>query len=100
MIFVPLLRLFLKFRQLFLGRKHYEADFRLHADIMTTAIASPTQIMSRGDVKLQRKSITWSSLAVGAAMNIFQVSTLGQPLENVKTYVSYSDNIQRQRQFL
>lgn len=55
---------------------------------MATAIASPAQMVGKSDAKLQRKSITWSSLAVGAAMNIFQVSTLGQPLENIKTYVS------------
>lgn len=55
---------------------------------MATAIASPAQVVGKRDAKLQRKSITWSSLAIGAAMNIFQVSTLGQPLENVKTYVS------------
>lgn len=60
---------------------------------MTTAIQTPAHIMSKDDVKLQRKSITWSSLAVGAAMNIFQVSTLGQPLENIKTYVSFTHNI-------
>lgn len=57
---------------------------------MTTAVATPAQLISKGDARLQRKNITWSSLAVGAAMNIFQVSTLGQPLENVKTYVSFS----------
>ena len=31
-------------------------------------------------------------LGVGAAMNIFQVSTLGQPLENIKTYLSANRN--------
>lgn len=63
-------------------------DCRVKVDSMATAIASPAQVVGKRDAKLQRKSITWSSLAVGAAMNIFQVSTLGQPLENIKTYVS------------
>lgn len=82
--------------RLFLNNSHPRRDknltarYRLHMDVMTTAVATPSQLISRDDVRLQRKNITWSSLAVGAAMNIFQVSTLGQPLENVKTYVSSS----------
>ena len=35
----------------------------------------------------QRKKTPWSNLAIGAAMNVFQVSSLGQPMEVIKTYV-------------
>jgi hypothetical protein len=34
-----------------------------------------------------KKKTSWSNLFVGAGMNIFQVATLGQPMENMKTYV-------------
>lgn len=33
----------------------------------------------------QQKGFSWSNIAVGATMNMFEVSTLGQPLEVVKT---------------
>ncbi|CVL00287.1 related to suppressor protein of mitochondrial histone mutant [Fusarium mangiferae] len=35
-----------------------------------------------------RKPISWSNLVVGASMNIFQVTSLGQPMEVVKTHVA------------
>jgi hypothetical protein len=40
-----------------------------------------------------KKKISWSNLLVGAGMNVFQVSTLGQPMENMKTYVRNNDAI-------
>ncbi|KAF2623199.1 mitochondrial DNA replication protein [Macroventuria anomochaeta] len=40
----------------------------------------------------QRKQISWRNLLVGAGMNIFQVTSLGQPMENMKTYVSANRN--------
>jgi len=33
----------------------------------------------------QQKGFSWSNIAVGATMNMFEVSTLGQPLEVIKT---------------
>ena len=36
----------------------------------------------------KKKPVLWSNLAVGAALNVFEVSTLGQPLEVVKTHIA------------
>ncbi|CEH14673.1 mitochondrial carrier [Ceraceosorus bombacis] len=36
----------------------------------------------------QQKGFSWSNIAVGATMNMFEVSTLGQPLEVVKTQMA------------
>ncbi|KAI8711085.1 hypothetical protein NCS52_01483900 [Fusarium sp. LHS14.1] len=49
-----------------------------------TAIASPTF----GQTHSTRKPISWSNLVVGASMNLFQVTSLGQPMEVVKTHVA------------
>lgn len=57
---------------------------------MAAVIATPANTTTKSNAKVEKKSIKWSSLAVGAALNIFQVSTLGQPLENLKTYVSFA----------
>ncbi|KAG8356564.1 hypothetical protein FVEN_g5721 [Fusarium venenatum] len=49
-----------------------------------TATTSPTL----GQIQSTRKSISWSNLVVGACLNIFQVTSLGQPMEVVKTHVA------------
>ncbi|WFD31618.1 hypothetical protein MSPP1_002657 [Malassezia sp. CBS 17886] len=36
----------------------------------------------------QQKGFSWSNIAVGAVMNMFEVTTLGQPLEVVKTQMA------------
>jgi len=36
----------------------------------------------------QRKGINWSNIGVGAVMNMFEVTTLGQPLEVLKTQMA------------
>ena len=38
-----------------------------------------------GDKKLEKKPIKFSNLLLGAGLNMFEVTTLGQPLEVVKT---------------
>lgn len=57
------------------------------------SFAKPTDLSGQIPLRLGRpetaakKTISWSNLAVGAGMNVFQVSSLGQPMEVVKTYV-------------
>lgn len=36
----------------------------------------------------QISKIKWANLGVGAVLQVFQVTSLGQPLENIKTYVA------------
>jgi hypothetical protein len=38
-----------------------------------------------GDKQLEKKPIKFSNLLLGAGLNLFEVTTLGQPLEVVKT---------------
>lgn len=38
-----------------------------------------------GEAKLEKKPIKFSNLLLGAGLNLFEVTTLGQPLEVVKT---------------
>jgi hypothetical protein len=38
-----------------------------------------------GEKKLEKKPIKFSNLLLGAGLNMFEVTTLGQPLEVVKT---------------
>ena len=35
-----------------------------------------------------KKSVSWINLAVGAGINIFEISTLGQPFEVLKTHMA------------
>lgn len=54
------------------------------ATVNTFAKITPEQDVSVAP----RRKIQWKNLAVGSAMNIFQVTTLGQPFEVLKTHVS------------
>lgn len=47
----------------------------------TTTAAS----ISVGEKKLEKKPVKFSNLLLGAGLNLFEVTTLGQPLEVVKT---------------
>lgn len=54
---------------------------------MSTAIVPANQHANIDVAEPPRKKIQWRNLAVGSAMNIFQVTTLGQPMEVLKTHV-------------
>ncbi|KAH7245652.1 mitochondrial DNA replication protein [Fusarium tricinctum] len=53
---------------------------------MATTAATISPVL--GQIQSTRKPVSWSNLLVGAAMNLFQVSSLGQPMEVVKTHVA------------
>ncbi|CAG8694005.1 13842_t:CDS:2 [Funneliformis caledonium] len=44
------------------------------------------------DGKLEKKPISFINLAVGAGLNMFEVSTLGQPFEVIKTHLAANRN--------
>jgi hypothetical protein len=48
--------------------------------VATTASPAPFE-----EKKLEKKPIKFSNLMLGAGLNMFEVTTLGQPLEVVKT---------------
>ena len=50
-----------------------------------TMVATATLPGPIGDQKLEKKPIKFSNLLLGAGLNMFEVTTLGQPLEVVKT---------------
>lgn len=48
---------------------------------MSAVVAAPPS----APAKLEKKPIKFSNLLLGAGLNMFEVTTLGQPLEVVKT---------------
>jgi hypothetical protein len=48
-------------------------------------VAAATLPGTVGENKLEKKPIKFSNLLLGAGLNMFEVTTLGQPLEVVKT---------------
>jgi hypothetical protein len=48
-------------------------------------VATATLPASIGDGHLEKKPVKFSNLLLGAGLNLFEVTTLGQPLEVVKT---------------
>ncbi|KAG0349501.1 hypothetical protein BG004_005163 [Podila humilis] len=52
---------------------------------MTVAVAPPTTISGAPAAK---KKVSFANLGVGAAMNMFEVTTLGQPFEVIKTHLA------------
>lgn len=48
-------------------------------------MVAATQSGPVGEPKLEKKPIKFSNLLLGAGLNLFEVTTLGQPLEVVKT---------------
>lgn len=47
--------------------------------------ASPPLNMEATKPKLEKKPVKFSNLLLGAGLNMFEVTTLGQPLEVMKT---------------
>ncbi|CAO3606810.1 unnamed protein product [Cunninghamella echinulata] len=39
-------------------------------------------------IHIEKKPISYTNLAIGASLNLFEVSTLGQPFEVVKTQLA------------
>lgn len=53
---------------------------------MSAAIASvPAGKPASQPPKLEKKPVKFSNLLLGAGLNLFEVTTLGQPLEVIKT---------------
>jgi hypothetical protein len=40
----------------------------------------------------QKKPVSWTNIALGAAIQTFEVSTLGQPFEVIKTHMAGREN--------
>lgn len=38
--------------------------------------------------KKQKKKFSWNNIGIGAAIQVFEVSTLGQPFEVIKTHMA------------
>ncbi|KAJ1884165.1 Mitochondrial DNA replication protein yhm2, partial [Kickxella alabastrina] len=45
-------------------------------------------IVARAQPEIEKKAQSWSNIALGAAIQTFEVSTLGQPFEVVKTHMA------------
>lgn len=44
--------------------------------------------MSNVQVAVGKKKFSWNNIGIGAAIQIFEVSTLGQPFEVIKTHMA------------
>lgn len=53
---------------------------------MSTATAAPSGVTPENH--LEKKPIKFSNLLLGAGLNMFEVTTLGQPLEVCKTHLA------------
>ncbi|KAI0096526.1 mitochondrial carrier [Daldinia grandis] len=54
----------------------------------TAAVAASGAVPHPTDNKLEKKPIKFSNLLLGAGLNLFEVTTLGQPLEVCKTHLA------------
>lgn len=50
---------------------------------MATAVSG-----AAGEVVNTKKKFSWNNIGIGAAIQIFEVSTLGQPFEVIKTHMA------------
>lgn len=44
--------------------------------------------MSTAAVTENKKKFSWNNIGIGAAIQVFEVSTLGQPFEVIKTHMA------------
>ncbi|KAJ2837900.1 hypothetical protein J3B02_006394, partial [Coemansia erecta] len=56
------------------------------APVSPTATPASTTVGS--NQVIEKKPLSWSNIALGAAIQTFEVSTLGQPFEVVKTHMA------------
>lgn len=52
------------------------------------AVGSSTVSVNPATGQVQKKPVKWSNLGVGAGLTLFEVSTLGQPFEVLKTHLA------------
>ncbi|KAK9457184.1 mitochondrial carrier domain-containing protein [Dipodascopsis uninucleata] len=50
-----------------------------------SALAEQKPLVLKKEPELKKKPISWSNILLGAGLNMFEVTTLGQPIEVVKT---------------
>lgn len=43
---------------------------------------------SAAQVSIEKKKFSWNNIEIGAAIQVFEVSTLGQPFEVIKTHMA------------
>lgn len=58
-------------------------------DSMESKVVRKTPL---GEGAHEKKSISWKNLAIGATIQVFEVSTLGQPFEVLKTHMAGNSN--------
>ncbi|KAJ2618434.1 hypothetical protein H4R22_005540, partial [Coemansia sp. RSA 1290] len=55
---------------------------------MSKAIEAPVSSQSVQPAAIEKKSVSFQNILLGAAIQTFEVSTLGQPFEVVKTHMA------------
>lgn len=54
---------------------------------MNTTTTNTTNTINL-DITPKKKPVSWQNLAIGATIQVFEVSTLGQPFEVLKTHMA------------
>ena len=56
--------------------------------LATTSTSSSSSISAINKNEVKKKTFSWNNIGIGAAIQIFEVSTLGQPFEVIKTHMA------------
>jgi hypothetical protein len=56
-----------------------------------SSVTVPSAGISPQEGNKAKKKISWKNLGIGAAIQVFEVSTLGQPFEVLKTHMAGSE---------
>lgn len=51
-------------------------------------MGAPVMVATPAVVAPPKKPVSWKNLAIGAVIQVFEVSTLGQPFEVLKTHMA------------
>lgn len=60
----------------------------MNSTTSSTSAAQAAQIVESTVKTKKIKKLSWQNLAIGAGIQVFEVSTLGQPFEVIKTHMA------------
>lgn len=56
-------------------------------------MSSTLKSSSSSSIEIEKKKFSWNNILIGGAIQVFEVSTLGQPFEVIKTHMAGTFNI-------
>lgn len=70
------------------GYRYPKWKYYLKALFATGGDTLMTSVPSTIPLETAKKKFSWNNIGIGAAIQVFEVSTLGQPFEVVKTHMA------------